>query len=402
MGMSGRRRASAEQLTLEFPARWGGARAGAGRKRGVRGNVPHRARPRHRAGEPVHVTLRSRLAPLRSQHVFPTVRLALARASRRDPARFRLLHFSVQRDHLHLIVEAADERALSSGVRSVAIRVARYVNDLLARRGPLWADRWHGRPLRTPREVRNALVYVLANFRKHARRTLARGIDPFSSGAWFEGWQRWKPASGIAPPFAESAQGLPRRGTEELADAPIVGPRTWLARAGGDVTGSSASTKPRAPQPYRPAPELRIPESPNPSRLPGFLFKLSFEVVAQARERLGRQTGARRGTRGDRRPPTDCRRCGAAARPPKTAGTSRTAPPSCRARIRPALIRHHGEPLVARAHEEVVLHPGERDQHALALFALRDTRRRPSPTARGPRARARCTSRARAGSPPRS
>jgi len=76
------------------------------------------------------VTLRARLAALRNQHVFPTVRLALAGAARRDPARFRLLHFSVQRDHLHLIVEAADERALSSGVRSVAIRVARYVNEL--------------------------------------------------------------------------------------------------------------------------------------------------------------------------------------------------------------------------------------------------------------------------------
>jgi hypothetical protein len=176
--------------------------------------------------------LRSRLAPLRSQHVFPTIRLALARASRRDPARFRLLHFSMQLDHLHLIVEATDARALSSGVRSVAIRVARYVNDLLARHGPLWADRWHGRALKTPREVRNALVYVLANFRKHARRRPARGMDPFSSGAWFEGWQRWKPACGIAPPFAESAQGPPRRGTDELADTPVARARTWLARVG--------------------------------------------------------------------------------------------------------------------------------------------------------------------------
>src|SRR6187399_2667151 len=193
------------QLPLRFPGKWGGARVGAGRKRAERGNVPHRARPPQKAAEPVHVTLRARVAPLRSQHVYPTVRLALARAARRDPARFRLLHFSVQHDHVHLIVEAADKRALSSGVRSVAIRVARYVNDLLSRRGPLWADRWHGRPLKTPREVRNALVYVLANFRKHSQKTRAPGVDPFSSGAWFEGWRRWKPGSGVAPPFAEPA-----------------------------------------------------------------------------------------------------------------------------------------------------------------------------------------------------
>ncbi len=172
-GAGGRR--NARQLALSFPNTWGGARAGAGRKRAERGNVAHRARPAQRATEPVHVTLRARVAPLRSQHVFPTVRLALLRAGRRDPERFRVLQFSVQHDHVHLIVEAKDKRALSSGVRSVAIRIARYVNDLLGRRGRLWADRWHGRALRTPREVRNALVYVLANFRKHARDATGKG-----------------------------------------------------------------------------------------------------------------------------------------------------------------------------------------------------------------------------------
>jgi len=72
----------------------------------------------------VHVTLRSEFRPLRSEHVFPTVCLAIAGATRRAPERFRILHFSVQWDHVHLIVEASDERALSGGVRSVAIVVS--------------------------------------------------------------------------------------------------------------------------------------------------------------------------------------------------------------------------------------------------------------------------------------
>jgi REP element-mobilizing transposase RayT len=179
-----------------------------------------------RAAEPVHVTLRARLAPLRSQHVFPTVRLALARAGRRDPERFRVLHYSVQRDHVHLVVEARDKRSLSSGVRSIAIRVARYVNDLLSRRGPLWATRWHGRALRTPREVRAALVYVLANFRKHAGRRLSAGIDGFSSGAWFDGWRGYASHAGRAPPFACVAP-LMRVDEPDVAAA-----RTWLGRVG--------------------------------------------------------------------------------------------------------------------------------------------------------------------------
>src|SRR3954466_10745592 len=116
-----RSRGRTRQLPLLFPFTWGGARRGAGRKPGPRPNTPHAARPIHRAAEPVHVTLRARIAALRSRFVFPTVRLAIARAARRDPETFRVVHYSVQRDHVHLVLEAKDARALSSGVRSIAI-----------------------------------------------------------------------------------------------------------------------------------------------------------------------------------------------------------------------------------------------------------------------------------------
>ena len=237
------------QLELSFPSRWGGTRAGAGRKRSLRGKVWHRARPAHRAAEPVHVTLRSLISPLRSQLVFPSVRLALLRAARRDPERFRLLHYSVQRDHVHLIVEAQDKQALSKGIQGLAIRVARYVNDLLRRRGALWADRWHGHALTTPREVRNAIAYVLTNFRKHRQRrdddgacgATAFGIDPYSSGEWFDGWREWRPRSGTPPPFVSPRAllkyGYPTSSYEsanrhEAAGKVVVGPRSWLAMVG--------------------------------------------------------------------------------------------------------------------------------------------------------------------------
>lgn len=209
------------QLMLEFPPTWGGRRRNAGRKRvAPRPMTPHRARPLHDARHPVHVTLRAALRPLRSQHVYPTVRLALLGATRRDPKNFRILQYSVQYDHLHLVVEASSRRALSSGVRSIAIRVARYVNDLLARKGPLWADRWHGRALTSPRAVRTALVYVLANFRKHTRRPLPPGVDRYSSGEWFDGWRRAAERAG------------PRVDGETEGNIPVSAPRTWLARAG--------------------------------------------------------------------------------------------------------------------------------------------------------------------------
>ena len=182
----------------------------------------------------MHVTLRSRLAPLRSRFVFPTVRLALRRANGRDPERFRIVHYSAQRDHVHLIVEATDRRALSSGIRSIAIRIARYVNDLLGRRGPLWADRFHSRALTSPRAVRNALVYVLANFRKHAQERLRPGLDPYSSAASFDGWREWRPQLGTPPPFAEPEVHeedvtMGRGDPTNLGD---FAPGTWLVRVG--------------------------------------------------------------------------------------------------------------------------------------------------------------------------
>jgi len=209
-----------KQLSLGLPAprTWGGKRRGAGRKRVVqRPLVPHRARPEHGKAHPVQVTLRARFRPLRSQFVEPTIRLAIRGADRRDRDHFRIIGYTIQYDHLHLLVEASDKEALASGTKSVAVRIARTVNALVGRRGRFWADRWHGRELTSPRQVRTALVYVIANFRKHSRGAVGPGIDPYSSGRWFDGWQL-RPGGKAADITPESV--------------PVSRPRTWLARVG--------------------------------------------------------------------------------------------------------------------------------------------------------------------------
>ena len=200
-----------QQLCFPAPRTWGGGRAGAGRKPtpGRRPGVAHGARPPHLAAHPVHVTLRTGHAVrcLRAARVFSFVRRALAASSHGD---FRVLHFSVQDDHLHLIVEADDTRALGRGLRGLAIRVARAVNRVLGRRGAVWGDRYHARALTTPRAVRHALVYVLMNRRKHCGGE--PGLDPCSSAVYFDGWLQ---PIGTVPPAA-----------------PVVRARTWLAAMG--------------------------------------------------------------------------------------------------------------------------------------------------------------------------
>ncbi len=202
------------QLEIEFHA-WGGARDGAGRKRrpGRRASVAHRRRERHARAHPVHVTLRARrgLPALREGVLFRAIRARIALASR---ARFRVVQFSVQKDHLHLIVEADDGRALARGIQGLAIRIARAVNGLLGVRGRVWGDRFHSRELTKPRAVRNALVYVLMNAKKHG--VAAGALDPLSSAAWFDGF--------VCEP-------RPR------GDPPVRPPETWLARVGWRAHG---------------------------------------------------------------------------------------------------------------------------------------------------------------------
>jgi REP element-mobilizing transposase RayT len=202
------------QEELRFRMR-GGFRRGAGRKKqvGSRAKVPHRARPAHQKHQPVHVTLRAsnRLTSLRKQIVFNTVRRAIAKTAR---SWFRIVHYSVQVDHVHLLVEANDRSSLSRGLMGTAIRLSRAVNAVLHRRGHVWSDRYHARALRTPREVRIGLVYVLMNWKKHL--PSATDFDPRSSAWSFDGW---KVPPSVGPPEALSTRLVER-------------PATWLLRTG--------------------------------------------------------------------------------------------------------------------------------------------------------------------------
>jgi putative transposase len=163
----------------------------------------------------VHLTLRARpgVRSLRHPSVFAAVRTALTAATH---AAFRVVHYPVQSDHVHLIVEASDNASLSRGARGLSIRVARAVNCALRRSGPVWGDRYHTRALITPREVRHALVYVLMNFRKHLPRAASLSLDPCSSAGWFDGFSPAAPRPPCAPP----------------EPSPTARPRTWLAAVG--------------------------------------------------------------------------------------------------------------------------------------------------------------------------
>jgi len=162
----------------------------------------------------VFATLRAvaGLGSLRDCPVFTALEAALAAAS---SAAFRVIHFSVQHDHLHLVLEATDRAALLRGLRGLAIRTARAINRAARRHGRVWGDRYHLRELRTPREVRAALVYVLQNWKKTVRG--AQNLDPCATGYWFDGWRDPRPRWALPPPGEAP---------------PVWAPRTWLLTTG--------------------------------------------------------------------------------------------------------------------------------------------------------------------------
>src|SRR5262245_45496999 len=171
MGTSAKRSRSRRPKQGVLPFRnWGGPRKGSGRKpkNGTCAGVSHRQRVALASRHPAHVTLKLRqhLPRLRQKAEYAALRAAFVRG--KDRFGFRLCHYAVLNDHLHLICEATDRAALRRGLQGLAIRIARALNKLWRRKGKVFADRYHDRVLTSPREVRNAIVYVMGNARHHA------------------------------------------------------------------------------------------------------------------------------------------------------------------------------------------------------------------------------------------
>jgi len=160
----------------------------------------------------VHVTVRlnAGLPSLRRKRETRVLFDAFAKGCNRHG--FRLIHFSIQSNHLHFIVEAQHRPSLSRGMQGLLIRIARGLNRLWNRKGRVFGDRFHDRALKTPREVRNALAYVLNNARRHRVSVPEDEPDAFSSGRWFDGWKNFT----ARPP----------------QNAPISRARSWLLAVG--------------------------------------------------------------------------------------------------------------------------------------------------------------------------
>jgi putative transposase len=230
--------AEAEQLVLFEQKKRGGKRRGAGRPpKGARPGERHKRRPFHDAQHPVHVVLRAvkAVGSLRRSRLYQAIRAATRTVARR--ADFRIVHLSIQRTHVHLLVEAKGKASLAAGMQGFQISAAKHLNAAISkgrpgprRRGTVFPDRYHAVVIDSPRQARHALSYVINNWRKHAedRSEVTRrwDVDWYSSGAMFPGWKE------------QGSKGLLLRGPPELQPMVVGAPRTWLLREGWKKHGA--------------------------------------------------------------------------------------------------------------------------------------------------------------------
>jgi len=221
--------------------RRGGKRRGAGRKpKGARAGERHAARPAFKPCQPLHIVARvvPAVGSLRRRAMYKALRNATITAALRE--QFRIVHISLQRTHVHLIVEAEHRMALARGMQGFLISAARHVNAALGdgvrrRCGQVFADRYHAEVIMSPTQARHTISYVLNNWRKHNedRDGLASTwlVDPFSSGIVFPDWLELQDQPWMWP-------------IRETYDPPLVRrPQSWLLREGWRRGGGPISAR---------------------------------------------------------------------------------------------------------------------------------------------------------------
>ncbi len=209
----------------------GGFRKGAGRKKSkLRRDPVHRTRPEFSRHHPQHIVLRTRadVGRLRRGPIYRSMRKVLARTI--GLLGFRVIHLSIQHNHLHFLVEAGGKDALRLGMQGLAISSAKAINRACKRRGKVFEYRYHATSIRSPRQARNALAYVLNNWRRHnederARAARSAAIDPYSTARSFEGWK-------------EGAAAKMPTGFATFAPLEVTQPKTWLLKIGWERAGT--------------------------------------------------------------------------------------------------------------------------------------------------------------------
>ena len=159
------------QLSLTNPKR-------AGRPAKVDRGIRHISRERIKVLTTLHLTIKVRenKADIKSKTILKALHHAIKRARMKQ---LRILHYTLEYNHVHLLVEATGNKILHSGMQAMGISFSKAINKIKCLKGSVYKNRYHFRSLKTRRELKNAILYIFNNARKHKRSLSA--LDPFNS-----------------------------------------------------------------------------------------------------------------------------------------------------------------------------------------------------------------------------
>lgn len=205
----------------------GGQRKGAGRKASKnKSKQNHIVRETFSSKDPVHVTVKfvKGLKSLRTRVGYRLLREASFRAQLKG---LKIVQFSLQKDHIHLLVEAENNKVLAKGMQAFCVSFAKRFNHFLGRTGQVFFDRYHMHILKTLREVKHALKYVLFNSSKH--KNCDQFVDLYSSAPHFFLWKELvgrplKMKSSMSPKYWQDM--------DLMLSEMLCQPSTWKLRYG--------------------------------------------------------------------------------------------------------------------------------------------------------------------------
>lgn len=144
--------------------------------------IRHTKRPDLTRPSSLHLTVKieKSKANLKNKNVLAILKKAIFNARRQG---LKVIHYSLEYDHIHLIIEADNNRTLGKGMQAFGVTLAKAINRMRKVKGQVYKHRYHFRQITSSRQLKNVMTYIFNNGVKH--KTSATALSPFNS-IWAE------------------------------------------------------------------------------------------------------------------------------------------------------------------------------------------------------------------------
>lgn len=128
--------------------------------------IRHTKRPKFFQTRSLHLTIKVRenKADIQNKKILLRLNRAIQLARKQG---LKIIHFALEFNHVHLLVEAGNHQILHRGMQALGISLAKGINKMKQKKGAVYKHRYHFRQITCARELKNVIHYILSNCKKH-------------------------------------------------------------------------------------------------------------------------------------------------------------------------------------------------------------------------------------------